>query len=78
MAIGGVYLAGGISAKIAPVLKSGVFREAFVAKPPHDDVLAGILTAIIVKEDAALAGVAAFARAPERFGVELGGRHWRR
>jgi glucokinase len=77
MATGGVYLAGGLSAKIAPALKSGAFREAFVAKPPHADVLAGILTAIIVKEDAALAGVAAFAHAPERFGVELGGRHWR-
>ena len=77
MATGGVYLAGGISAKIAPVLKSGAFREGFVAKPPHDDVLAGILTAIIMKEDAALAGVAAFARAPESFGVELAGRHWR-
>ncbi len=77
MATGGVYLAGGISAKIAPVLKSGAFREAFVAKPPHEEVLANILTAIIVKEDAALAGVAAFARAPERFGVALEGRHWR-
>jgi glucokinase len=68
MATGGVYLGGGISAKIAPILKSGGFRQAFVAKPPHDGLLAGILTAIIIKEDAALAGVAAFARAPERFG----------
>ena len=77
MATGGVYLAGGISAKIAPVLKSGGFRQAFVAKVPHDDLLAGIATAIIIKEDAALAGVAAFARAPERFGVSLAGRRWR-
>ncbi len=78
MATGGVYLGGGISAKIAPVLKSGGFRQAFVGKPPHDGLLAGIQTAIILKEDAALAGVAAFAGAPERFGVELEGRHWRR
>lgn len=77
MATGGVYLSGGISAKIAPVLKSGAFRDAFVAKAPHDDLLAEIVTAIIVKEDAALSGVAAFAREPWRFGVSLAGRQWR-
>jgi glucokinase len=77
MAFGGVYLAGGIPARIAPVLQSGAFRKAFVGKPPHDDLLERIGTAIIVKEDAALAGIAAFARNPSRFGVELGGRRWR-
>src|SRR5690606_15641230 len=30
VATGGVYLAGGISAKIAPALKRGTFREAFI------------------------------------------------
>ncbi len=77
MATGGVYLAGGIPTRIAPVLKSGAFRDAFVAKPPHDGLLATIATAIIVKEDAALAGVGALARAPSRFGVTLSGRRWR-
>ncbi len=77
MARGGVYLAGGIPAKIAPLLQSGAFRDAFVAKPPHDRVLADIATAIIVREDAALSGVAAFARAPERFGMDVSGRRWR-
>jgi hypothetical protein len=37
-----------------------------------------VATAIIVKNDAPLAGIAAFARAPQRFGLELAGRHWRR
>ncbi len=77
MATGGVYLAGGISTKIAPVLKSGGFRDAFVAKWPHEKLLDRMATSIIIKEDAALAGIAAFARAPSRFGVELTGRRWR-
>ena len=76
MAHGGVYLAGGIPAKIAPALKSGAFRQAFEAKEPHREILAGMLTAIVIKPDAALAGIAAFARAPHRFGVELAGRRW--
>ena len=77
MAYGGVFLGGGIAAKIAPVLKAGEFRKAFTAKAPHEALLERMATAIIIKEDAALAGIAAFARAPTRFGVELGGRRWR-
>jgi glucokinase len=77
MAYGGVFLGGGISAKIAPVLKAGAFRKAFTAKAPHEALLERMATAIVIKEDAALAGIAAFARAPGRFGMELGGRRWR-
>jgi glucokinase len=77
VALGGVYLAGGISGRIAPALKTGAFREAFVDKFPHRALLERISTAIITKPDAALAGIAAFARAPSRFGVEVAGRRWR-
>ncbi|CAN5291202.1 glucokinase [soil metagenome] len=77
MAYGGVYLAGGITTRIAPVLKAGGFRAAFIDKWPHEKLMERMATAIIVKEDAALAGIADFARAPGRFGVELGGRRWR-
>jgi len=77
MAYGGVYLAGGITARIAPVLKAGGFRDAFVDKWPHGKLMERMATAIITKNDAALAGIAAFARTPSRFGVELGGRRWR-
>jgi glucokinase len=76
VATGGVYLAGGISARIAPALKSGGFREAFVAKDPHRHIMEEMMTAIIVKPDPALAGIADFARHPERFGMELGDRWW--
>jgi glucokinase len=77
VATGGVYLAGGITGHIAPALKSGRFREAFVDKFPHRPMLERMATAIITKEDAALAGIAAFARNPARFGVEPAGRIWR-
>jgi len=77
MAYGGVFLGGGISGKIAPVLKAGAFRDAFTAKAPYDALLRQMATAIITKEDAALGGIAAFARAPGRFDVNLDGRRWR-
>src|SRR5665213_3004785 len=77
MAYGGVYLAGGITARIAPVLRGGRFRDAFLDKWPHQKLMERMATAIITKPDAALAGISAFARSPRRFGVELDGRRWR-
>ena len=77
IALGGVYLAGGIPGRIAPALKTGAFREAFVDKFPHRALLERMSTAIITKPDAALAGIAALARRPSRFGVELAERRWR-
>jgi glucokinase len=74
---GGVYLAGGISPKIAPALHAGGFREAFIEKAPHRALLETFATAIITKPDAALAGIAAFARKPERFEMDLTSRRWR-
>jgi glucokinase len=77
MAYGGVYLAGGITGRIAPILKSGGFREGFLDKWPHEALMDRMATSIIVKTDAALAGIAALTRTPGRFGMELGGRRWR-
>ncbi len=77
MAYGGVYLAGGITARIASVLKSGTFRSAFLDKWPHERLMERMATAVVIKEDAALTGIAAFARRPPRFGVEVAGRRWR-
>jgi glucokinase len=74
---GGVFLAGGIPARIAPVIQSGGFRAAFVDKAPHRALLETIPTALITKKDPALAGIAAYAREPSRFAVDLAGRHWR-
>ncbi len=77
MARGGVYLAGGISQKILPALQRPEFRQAFEDKAPHSEMLKAIPTYVMTHPLAALAGLAAFARMPGRFGVETEGRHWR-
>jgi glucokinase len=77
MAKGGVFLAGGISPKILPALQSGEFRSAFEDKAPHQALLHGIPTFVVTHPQAALHGLAAFARAPLDFGLATEGRHWR-
>jgi glucokinase len=78
MARGGVYLAGGISGRIRSTLKSGAFRRAFLDKAPHHALLDTIPTSIITRDDPALAGIAAYARTPRRFVVDVAGRRWRK
>ena len=74
---GGVYLAGGIAQKIIPALKAGNFRAAFNDKAPHSEWMAEIPVYVITDPLGALAGLAAYARAPHTFGVETAGRRWR-
>jgi glucokinase len=74
---GGVYLAGGIAQRIIPALKSGNFRAAFNDKAPHSEWMAEIPVYVITDPLGALAGLAAYARAPHTFGVETAGRRWR-
>ena len=76
MAKGGVYLAGGIAPRIAPLLKTSTFRAAFDAKAPHDDLLGKIPTSIVTHPNPALHGLATYARTPPRFAIELRGRRW--
>ena len=76
MARGGVYLAGGISQKIAGFLETSEFRSAFIAKAPHEELMGEMATAVITHEKPALMGLAAFARTPQFFGVDVNGRHW--
>jgi len=77
MSRGGVFLTGGIPQKIVPALERGNFRAAFEDKAPHSALLAAMPVYVITHPRAALAGLAAFARTPERFGVETEGRRWR-
>ncbi|MCF3640485.1 glucokinase [Rhizobium sp. TRM95111] len=77
MAKGGVYLAGGISQKILPALRGPEFRAAFEDKAPHGAMLRDIPTFVVTHPMAALAGLAAFARMPDRFGVATEGRRWK-
>ncbi|MCX8995656.1 glucokinase [Rhizobiaceae bacterium BDR2-2] len=77
MARGGVYLAGGITQKILPVLKQPEFRAAFEDKAPHSALMRTIPTFAVTHPQAALAGLAAYARTPTNFGVATEGRRWR-
>ncbi|MGU3575918.1 glucokinase [Brucellaceae bacterium C25G] len=76
MAQGGVYLSGGISQKIAKVLKKGLFRSNFEDKAPHAHIMRDIPVHIITHQLAALTGLSAFARNPGRFSVTTEGRRW--
>ena len=74
---GGVFLTGGIAQKIVPALKTPNFRAAFEDKAPHSEWMAEIPVYVITDPLGALAGLAAYARAPHTFGVETAGRRWR-
>ena len=56
MAMGGVYLAGGIARKILDSLKSGLFIETFVNKDRLSALLARIPVRVILNENAPLFG----------------------
>jgi len=58
MALGGVYVAGGIAAKILPKLQDGVFFKAFCGTSKLAPVLAGCPIAVVVNEDAPMLGAA--------------------
>ncbi|MGH3244466.1 MAG: glucokinase [Spirillospora sp.] len=53
---GGVYLGGGILPRITDVLHDSAFRARFEGKPPVEDYVRGIPTALIVHPGPALAG----------------------
>jgi glucokinase len=76
MAKGGVYLSGGIAQKIAPVLKQGEFRAAFNDKAPHTEIMSKMPVFVMTPPLAAVMGLAAFAKNPGGFGVNMNGRHW--
>lgn len=78
MAKGGVYLSGGIAQKILPVLKQGEFRAAFNDKAPHSQMMAHMPVFVMTHPLAAVVGLAAFARAPLNFGINMNGRHWQK
>jgi glucokinase len=74
---GGVFLTGGIAQKIVPALQRANFREAFEDKAPHREMMRGMPIYVITHPLNALAGLAAYARKPRRFGVRTSGRRWR-
>jgi glucokinase len=63
LASGGVYLAGGIPARVVPALRSGGFLNAFVDKGLLSDMLAAIPVRVVLGDRAALLGAARLAKA---------------
>ena len=77
MARGGIYLTGGITHKILPVIDAARFRAAFDNKEPHRNLLEQTPVFVITHDQAPLEGLSAYARMPARFGVDTSGRWWR-
>lgn len=61
MAVGGVYVAGGIAPKLLPLLQSGVFLEAFTAKEPFAQLMRRIPVRVLIDANAPRNGAAAVA-----------------
>lgn len=78
MARGGIYLTGGITQKVLPLLSPTRFRAAFDNKEPHRNLLEQIPVFVVMHDQAPLEGLSAYARMPGRFGVDTTGRWWRK
>jgi glucokinase len=63
LAVGGVYLGGGIAPKILAKMSDGAFMKAFMDKGRLSDLLAQVPVSIILDDKAALMGAAAYAEA---------------
>jgi glucokinase len=59
-ALGGVYIAGGVSAGLSPLIDETQFRAAFEAHPPHEGMLKNIATLLVTYHEPGLLGCAAF------------------
>jgi glucokinase len=58
VATAGLYVGGGIAPKILPMLRGGLFMDAFLAKAPMHDLLSRVPVKVIVNPHAALLGAA--------------------
>ena len=76
LAYGGVHIGGGITQKIAPFVQRSGFRAAFEDKAPHDAILAGIATVVVMHPVPALRGLAAFACSPDNYSLDMRARRW--
>jgi glucokinase len=76
VATGGVTLSGGVLPRVVDFLDDVAFRASFEAKAPVDALARRIPTRLIVRSDAVLAGMAAIAAAPDRYGIDYSSRAW--
>ena len=76
VATGGVTLAGGGLPRVVDILDDAAFRAAVEAQAPVDALARRIPTRLIMRSDAVLAGMAAIAAAPGRYGIDYASRGW--
>jgi len=76
VATGGVTLSGGVLPRIVDFLDDAAFRAGFQAKAPVDALARRIPSRLIVRADAVLAGMAAIATSPDRYGIDYSSRAW--
>jgi glucokinase len=62
LALGGLYVGGGIAPKILEVLKSGIFMNSFTNKGRFNSLLSEIPVKIILNPETALLGAAGYAK----------------
>jgi glucokinase len=58
MAVGGLYVGGGIVTKLLPLITAGGFVEAFLAKQPHRDLLERVPLHVLLDPKTSLLGAA--------------------
>jgi len=71
-----VTLSGGVLPRVIDFLDEAAFRRAFEDKAPVDALAKRIPTRLITQSDAVLAGMAAIAANPERYGIDYASRAW--
>jgi len=76
-AAGGVYLAGGILPRLAPLIDAQAFVAAFTAKAPVDAFVQAIPVRLVTTPDGVLYGLAAIGHDPGRYAVDWDRRLWR-
>ena len=62
LAVDGVYLGGGIPAKVLPFLRAPEFLQAFISKSPQDELLREIPVHVVLSSETTLLGAAEVAR----------------
>lgn len=70
LAYGGIYIAGGIAAKMLPGLQREWFRAEFEDKAPHESIMRAMPINVMTHPTAALEGLVSCVRQAERFSLE--------
>jgi len=77
LAYGGIYIAGGIAAKMLPGIMNPRFRAAFEDKAPHGRIMAALAINVMTHPTAALEGLTSCVRRSDRFSLEGATRRFR-